>query len=104
MSKEKVESQTMDKRKAKTEIKEEEEKEDELQLKEKDSGKQRGKDKSELKKNTKDKTEVKETKSRESFKTMLRHIEIKDQMEQQEFHITALKLLKVQHSEITDRK
>lgn len=81
------------------------EKEDEIQLK-KDSRKQWGKDQSELKKkkNTKDKTEVKETKSKESLKTMLRHIEIKDQMEQQEFHIIALKLVQVQHSEIADRQ
>lgn len=35
---------------------------------------------------------------------MLRHIEIKDQMEQQEFHIIALKLVQVQHSEIADRQ
>lgn len=35
---------------------------------------------------------------------MLRHIEIKDQMEQQELHITAHKLVKVQHSEIADRE
>lgn len=35
---------------------------------------------------------------------MLRHIEIKDQMEQQEFHIIALKLVKVQHSETVDRE
>lgn len=35
---------------------------------------------------------------------MLRHIETKVQKEQQEFHIIALKLVKVQHSEIADRE
>lgn len=105
MSKEKAYSQVRDKRKAKPEIKEEEEKENKIQLKEKDGRKGRGKDQcKKKKKKIKDKPEVKGTESKDSFKTMLRHTKIKDQLEQQELHIITLKPVKVQLSEIVDRE
>lgn len=47
---------------------------------------------------------MKGTESKESFKTMLRHTEIKDQLEQQEPHIITLKPVKVQHSKTVDRE
>lgn len=106
MSKEKVDSQVRDKRKAKPEIKEEEEKEDKTQLKEKDSRKGRGKDQSEGKKKKKRLRTNPKSKEQnpDSFKTMLRHTEIKDQLEQQEFHIITLKLVKVQLSETAGKE